>query len=92
MAFNRIEDAHLRNEVFHRVDSQIFTQRNDPVALFYSILGILDIDNTTKYHTAISFNEEKRVGTINSFLKSVEKKMKNNPAAFLRVGAGSSGP
>lgn len=40
-----------------RVDPTILALRNDPVAVFYAILSLLDMDNTSKYDLAIRFDE-----------------------------------
>ena len=61
LAFNRIGDGPLKNQVLQRIDGKVFAQRNDPVALFYCVIGILNIDNQLKYTLATSFDDQKRV-------------------------------
>jgi hypothetical protein len=68
--FSKINSHELKNNIFHRIDPTVFTSKNDPVALFYSILGILNMDNITKYDLAVSFEEEARIHQINKYIKN----------------------
>ena len=43
--FDLIEELCLRKLIYARIDPAIFTQRNDPLAIFYCILGILAMPN-----------------------------------------------
>jgi len=43
--FDKIEELCLRKLIYARIDPAIFTQRNDPLAIFYCILGILAMPN-----------------------------------------------
>jgi hypothetical protein len=40
-----------------RVDPTILALCNDPVAVFYAILSLLNMDNTSKYNLATCFDE-----------------------------------
>jgi hypothetical protein len=39
-----------------KIDAGVLAARNDPVALFYSILGVINMDNKLKYELAINFD------------------------------------
>ena len=56
MNFNRLEDGGLKKLIYQKIDPNIFAVKNDSVGIFYSILGIIDMDMRSKYQIAISFN------------------------------------
>jgi len=56
MNFNRLEDGGLKKLIYQKIDPDIFAVKNDSVGIFYSILGIIDMDIRSKYQIAISFN------------------------------------
>ena len=77
--------------LYQRIDSTIFSNRNDPIAVFYGILGVIDIGNEDKYELAISFDEERRVQQINKFISSRSKKLERNPSCLVTASHESGG-
>lgn len=57
MSFNRIEEGDIKKFVYNRINPTVFTTKSDSIAILYSILGIIDMDNLLKYKIAISFDE-----------------------------------
>lgn len=47
----------VRKSVQKKIDCAVFTKKTDPIAIYYSILGIVNIPNEKKYEAAITFNE-----------------------------------
>lgn len=43
--FDRIGETCIQKLIYSRIDPNVFAQRNDPLALFYCILGIIAMPN-----------------------------------------------
>ena len=47
--FGTIKDAELLQNVYKVIDPHVIMDKNDPIALYYSILRILNIPEDEKY-------------------------------------------
>jgi hypothetical protein len=88
--FDCIKEECLQKLIFAKIDSAVFAQRNDPLALFYSILGILALPNAEKYSIATTFDEEKRIAFLNQYLQQHEKRIRLKPSSLVHIPAEGS--
>lgn len=67
--FDKIEEEFLKKLIFARIDLNVFNQKNDPIAIFYCILGVISLNKDSKYKIAITFDDEKRLAFLREYLK-----------------------
>lgn len=60
----------VKQQLYQKIDPSVLSHRNDPVALFYTILGVLNMPKAAKYELATSFDEERRIQQIQKHISS----------------------
>ena len=83
--FSKIKNGEIKQQLYQKIDPTIFSHKNDPIALFYSILGILNMPKTVKYELATSFDEERRIQQVQKHISSRKTSLDKNPCSLVRT-------
>lgn len=82
--FSRLP-SEVRGQMHQKVDAGVFAARNDPVALFYSVLGVINMDNKLKYELAVNFDEDRRLQQIRKFIEQRKLQIEREPSSIVRI-------
>jgi len=63
----------------------VFLHGTDPLALVYSIFGLLDIEDQEKYRVLTLFDEEKRMDVIRNMVQNIRHDVSFNVTGFIKI-------